>query len=246
MCSVDTVSPLPDAGDDRSHYPAIILAVVFSGYPIDEHQVGLVEPVYSLFESATGKIGDNLKPGRYRAQVADVQTSHQTANLAFGDNIWVRVLSVLRRTTRLFSRFFQTHGPTRSQSRSVSIARYFARYNKKKVINVAVLLSYPATPLTSASAYRYQDDAVFLYSDGARPKDLLKWRTKWLLLSYPAVAIICLTLSRLVARRLLAFCIRSLLRYSPGESPISVLKRWDRREGESVAASAKSVKRILR
>ena len=75
-----------------------------------------------------------------------------------------------------------------------------------------LLFWYPILLFCSrAPACRYQVDAAFLYSDGARPKDLLKWRTKRLLLSYPAIAIIYLTLSRVVARRLLAFSILSLL-----------------------------------
>jgi hypothetical protein len=43
-----------------------------------------------------------------------------------------------------------------------SIAQYRNRYNKKKVINVAVLLTYFATVLSSAPACRYQVDAAFL------------------------------------------------------------------------------------
>jgi hypothetical protein len=87
ICSVDTVPALTDGSDDRCHEPVIEHTIVFISDPFDERQVGVVKLVYALFERTAGKIGNNLKSGRYRADLQDAQTPHEIANFAFADDI---------------------------------------------------------------------------------------------------------------------------------------------------------------
>jgi hypothetical protein len=93
MCSVDTMPALPDGTNDRCHEPVIEHTVVFSSDPFDERKVGVVKLVYALFERTAGKIGNNLKSGRYRADLQDAQTPHEIANFAFADDIAFRKAS---------------------------------------------------------------------------------------------------------------------------------------------------------
>ena len=96
MCRVNTVSALPDSGDDRSHYAAISFTVVFISYPLDKPQGGWLELVLALFECITGEIRHNLKQRPHRPQVVDAYTIHLIANFALRHDIRVRVLWVKR------------------------------------------------------------------------------------------------------------------------------------------------------
>jgi hypothetical protein len=69
-------------------------AVEFISDPLYERQVGLAKLVYALFERTAGKVGNNLKSGRYRADIKDAQTPHEIANFAFADDIPFRSPSV--------------------------------------------------------------------------------------------------------------------------------------------------------
>lgn len=101
---VDTVPALPDTGDDRRHQALIVHAVVFTGYPFDQRQIGFVKLIDSLFEGTASEVGNNLKLGRYVADFQDAQASDEVANFAFRDDILLRILPLWR--FAVFSRAF--------------------------------------------------------------------------------------------------------------------------------------------
>src|SRR6185295_11862239 len=57
---------------------------------------------------------------------------------------------------------------------------------------------------------------------------------------------ICLMLSSVVASRCVALSILNRLTYSPGESPVCVLNRWERCERDRLATPAISLSEIFR
>ena len=90
MCRVYTVPLLPNRGDDSVQEMMVFLTVVFLRDPIDERQIRLVKPVDSLFERPAGEVGNNLKPGRNRADVDHAQGPDKLSDLALIDDILLR------------------------------------------------------------------------------------------------------------------------------------------------------------
>ena len=89
MRGVDALSALTDTGDDRFHYSAIVPVGVFTGDLFNDQQVGKGE----FFDRAVGKICYDLKAVRYGVQVVNAQILDEIENLAFGNEIRMRVLS---------------------------------------------------------------------------------------------------------------------------------------------------------